>query len=447
MPGLHRHHLGAEHLHAEHVGRLARHVDGAHVDHAFQAEAGAEGGGGDAVLAGAGLGDDARLAHAARQHDLAEHVVHLVRAGVVQLVALEEDLRALPRGGLRAQVLGHALGVVERARPADIVGQVAVHLGLEGRVGLRGRVGRLQVEDQRHQRLGHEASAEDAEAAALVRAVAERVRRGSDGHGHGPCRAAFVDRPRPARGAPTMRPTRRIANSGPFGAESKGLPGARPLPPQPRAAAMKAAIRAGDFSPGRVSTPEETSTARAPVRASAVATLSGVRPPESMQSAGQNGAAQEVPVEGVAVAAGQRRARGRLGVEEDAVGRARDRRSPRRGPPRRRRRAPSSPGDPSRRGWRRRARASRGRGAGSSPGRGPRRRPPPAASSGSTRSTTRSVRPFARAERARPVSRSTWRGLLGKCTKPTRSAPASRAASRVAAVLSPQILIAMADMG
>ena len=31
---------------------------------------------------------------------------------------------------------------------------------------------------------------------------------------------------------------------------------------------MKAAIRAADFSPGRVSTPDETSTARAPVRAS-----------------------------------------------------------------------------------------------------------------------------------------------------------------------------------
>ena len=50
--------------------------------------------GGDAVHAGAGLGDDARLAHAPRQHDLAEHIVHLVRAGVVELLALEIDFRA-----------------------------------------------------------------------------------------------------------------------------------------------------------------------------------------------------------------------------------------------------------------------------------------------------------------------------------------------------------------
>ena len=92
--GLHRPHLGAEQLHAEHVRLLPLDVDRAHVDDAFQAEARASGGGGDAVLAGAGLGDDARLAHAARQQDLAEHVVDLVRAGVVELVALEVDLGA-----------------------------------------------------------------------------------------------------------------------------------------------------------------------------------------------------------------------------------------------------------------------------------------------------------------------------------------------------------------
>jgi hypothetical protein len=56
---------------------------------------------------GAGLGDDAGLAHAAGQQDLAQHVVDLVRAGVVQLVALEVDLRP-------AKMLGQALGEIER---------------------------------------------------------------------------------------------------------------------------------------------------------------------------------------------------------------------------------------------------------------------------------------------------------------------------------------------
>jgi hypothetical protein len=59
------------------------------------------------VLAGAGLGDDALLAHALGEQDLAEAIVDLVRAGVVQLVALEVDLGA-------AEMLGQALGEIER---------------------------------------------------------------------------------------------------------------------------------------------------------------------------------------------------------------------------------------------------------------------------------------------------------------------------------------------
>ena len=54
----HRHHLGAQQLHAEHVRRLALDVGLAHVDHAGQAEEGADRRRRDAVLAGAGLGDD-----------------------------------------------------------------------------------------------------------------------------------------------------------------------------------------------------------------------------------------------------------------------------------------------------------------------------------------------------------------------------------------------------
>ena len=104
---LDRANLGAENLHADHVRLLPRHVHRAHVDDTGQPELGAERCGGDAVHAGAGLGDDARLAHAQSQHDLAEHVVHLVRAGVIELLALEIDLGA-------AAVLGEALGKIER---------------------------------------------------------------------------------------------------------------------------------------------------------------------------------------------------------------------------------------------------------------------------------------------------------------------------------------------
>jgi siroheme synthase len=77
-----------------------------------------------AVLAGAGLGDHALLAHALREQRLADHVVDLVRAGVVQVFALQVDLRA-------AEHLAPALRVIDRRRPADEVLELALVLGDE----------------------------------------------------------------------------------------------------------------------------------------------------------------------------------------------------------------------------------------------------------------------------------------------------------------------------
>ena len=67
------------------------------------------------------------------------------------------------------------LGEIERRRPADIVREVAVHLLLECRIGLRLCIGLFEFEDQRHQRLGDEAAAIDAEMPALVRPGAEGI--------------------------------------------------------------------------------------------------------------------------------------------------------------------------------------------------------------------------------------------------------------------------------
>ena len=80
----------------------------AHVDHAFQSEFRTDRRGRHPMLPRTRLGDDARLAHAARKNDLAQHVVDLVRARVVQLVALEIDFRA-------AKALRHPFGEVKRA--------------------------------------------------------------------------------------------------------------------------------------------------------------------------------------------------------------------------------------------------------------------------------------------------------------------------------------------
>ena len=173
----------------------------AHIDHARQAKARGHGGGGDAMLAGAGLGDDAGLAHAPGEQDLAQAIVDLVRAGVVELVALEVDFRA-------AEVLGQPLGVIERARPADIVRIEVLKLGVEGRIVLRRFVGRLELKDQRHQRFGDEASAIKAEMTPLIGtgaiAVQVQQRFGCTGH-----ELYFPVRPRLG----LERPVRRISQS------------------------------------------------------------------------------------------------------------------------------------------------------------------------------------------------------------------------------------------
>ena len=227
-------------------GFLPLDVDRAHIDDAFEAEARAQRRGGDAVHAGAGLGDDALLAHALRQHDLAEHVVDLVRAGMVELLALEINLGAATRtaGGRLSTMRRQPLGEIKRRRPADIVREVAIHLLAERRIGLGVGVGLLQFEDQRHQRLGDKAAAINAEMPALVGPGAEGIRL-LDGHAE---LATFA--------------ARRAAAS--------------------RAARMKARIISESFSPGARSTPEETSTPPARVIRKASATLPASRPPESM---------------------------------------------------------------------------------------------------------------------------------------------------------------------
>src|SRR5262249_34458127 len=141
--------------------------------------------------------------------------------------------------------LGQALGEIERGRPADIILEVTLHLALEGGVVLRRRIGALEIEDERHQRLGDEAAAVEAEMPALVGTGAEGIGL-LDGHALLMVRLA----------ADTL-----VAA---------------------RAATMKAWILSGSFSPGRRSTPDETSTPGAPVTRSASATLSASRPPESM---------------------------------------------------------------------------------------------------------------------------------------------------------------------
>ena len=145
--------FGAQQLHAEDVGPLPADVLLAHVDDALQPEAGAGRGRGHAVLAGAGFGDHARLAHAAGQQGLAERVVDLVGAGVVQVFAFEIDLR--PAAMLASAARQNTAATAGR-RSAEQIGQLLVELRIgDGLFVLRG-----QFVQGVGQRLGHIAAAE-----------------------------------------------------------------------------------------------------------------------------------------------------------------------------------------------------------------------------------------------------------------------------------------------
>src|ERR1700730_11583016 len=118
--------------------------------------------------------------------------------------------------------------------------EVVVELGLKAWVAARCGIGGLDREHQRHQGLGDKAPAINAEMAALVRTTAKRVRN-------------------------------RCHSS-----------------PSARAAARKAAILPRFFSPGRLSTPEDTSTAAAPEMRTASGNSSAVSPPDSIHGQRQD---------------------------------------------------------------------------------------------------------------------------------------------------------------
>ena len=114
-------HFGPQHFHAVHVGRLSLDILRAHEDHALHSEHGRHGGGGNAVHARTGFGDQPRFAHAPGQERLADGIVDLVGARVVEILPLEVYAGA-------SHFLRQAAGMIQGRRPARIVLQVAAQL-------------------------------------------------------------------------------------------------------------------------------------------------------------------------------------------------------------------------------------------------------------------------------------------------------------------------------
>jgi hypothetical protein len=131
------------------------------------------------VLARARLGDDALLAHAARDQDLRQRVIDLVRARVIQVLALQVDFRP-------SAAFGEAFREIQGGGPAHEVPQQPVQFGLETRIRLDRRVKQLQFLERGHEDFGGEFSAVRAESAPCVRQAVRSGHKSLKGNFWGP---------------------------------------------------------------------------------------------------------------------------------------------------------------------------------------------------------------------------------------------------------------------
>ena len=157
----HRHHFGTEQTHAVNVQGLANGVFFAHVHDAFHAHECRGGGGGHAMLTGAGLSNEAGLAHFFGEQRLTEGIVDFVRAGVVEVLALEVDLGA-------TEVAGHVLSKVKSGWTAHIIVEQGCQLRIECWVVFVMLVSLFQFYHCTHQGFWDVLTAVNAEASFLI---------------------------------------------------------------------------------------------------------------------------------------------------------------------------------------------------------------------------------------------------------------------------------------
>ena len=113
------------------------------------------------MLAGSGFGDQTGFSHFFRQQRLAEHIVDLMGAGVIQILPLQIDPGA-------AQILGHAFGVIQPGGTARVFAQQFVQFLIEFRIIFVEFVGIFQFNNSVHQGLRDVLPTVDAKASFLI---------------------------------------------------------------------------------------------------------------------------------------------------------------------------------------------------------------------------------------------------------------------------------------
>ena len=144
--GRDRDHLGSQQAHAVDVEGLSSGVLLSHENHALHSHQRGRRGRRHSVLARSRLRDQTGFSHFLRKEGLPQHVVDLVRAGVVQVLPLEIDLRA-------AKILRHFFRKIKPRRPSRVLIQKRCELPVEFRILFVSVISLFQLDHRIHQRL------------------------------------------------------------------------------------------------------------------------------------------------------------------------------------------------------------------------------------------------------------------------------------------------------
>jgi hypothetical protein len=85
--------LGTKHFDSENIQGLTAYILRTHIDDAFQTKPRADGGRGNAMLASAGLSDDARFSNPAGKQNLSYSIIDFMRACVIAKAARKPNDR------------------------------------------------------------------------------------------------------------------------------------------------------------------------------------------------------------------------------------------------------------------------------------------------------------------------------------------------------------------